>query len=31
MSVAGKVEDQFAIQKLPAKASGKLLPDGGAR
>jgi hypothetical protein len=30
MSAAGKFEDQFAIQKLPAKASGKLLPYGGA-
>jgi hypothetical protein len=26
MSAAGKFEDQFAIQQLPAKASGKLLP-----
>src|ERR1035437_6311081 len=30
MSAAGKFEDQFAIQQLPAKASGKLLPYGGA-
>jgi hypothetical protein len=26
MSSASKFEDQFAIQQLPAKASGKLLP-----
>jgi hypothetical protein len=30
MSAAGKFEDQFAIQQLPAKASGKLLPYSGA-
>jgi hypothetical protein len=30
VSAAGKFEDQFAIQQLPAKTSGKLLPYGGA-
>ena len=30
MSAVGKFEDQFAIQQLPAKTSGKLLPYGSA-
>lgn len=30
MSAPGEFEDQFTIQKLPAKAISKLLPYGGS-